>query len=1142
MISHAAGRLRQASAFWLFAFVAVFVLGHYLLPLSSVALLWWADGFWTVASLLAALRCLATARLHTNHLRHAWQLFAAGCFAWFGGMLIWDYCELILGQITPFPALSDIGYLLLVPLFAAGLLLYRIKSPGVPLRSLDLSQLGVFISCIVISHIILFHDSAIAQDQSPLSLATALAYPAFYMTLFVQAAITLWTLPPGPPRQALSFVIAGIAVFAVTNSLYAYALLGHAFVTGGYLDAAWVAGFALIYYGAAHRAAAMENNEPVNLQELLPRSLHLSRLLTPLALLATVAVVLLFRQKITLHVADELLTAAVVLFIFLAAREWISGALQEQLNIALRISEEELRKITRLAPVGIFRNDKDGRCIYVNEHWYTITGRAPQQTYGGGWAEALHPEDRAKVLIAWRNAVSRQGVFKAEYRFLHQNGKTVWVVGEALPEYDENGLVTGYIGSFTDITARKQTEQALSESEERFRKTFHASPVVMSLTRLQDGRLIDINKTYETVFGWRRDEAVGHTTRELNIWANPQDRDMLINLLTQQGVVHNIELLFNARSGDKRYLLGSAEILSINGENCMLAVFYDITDRKRAEAEREKLARAIEQTTDVVMIANRDGIIEYVNPAFETTTGFSANEALGGKPSLLKSGVQDPEFYKRLWQTILSGQSFNDVFVNRKKDGTLYYEEKTITPLTSTSGEITHFVATGRDISERMQSQVQLQHMAHHDALTNLPNRALFLDRLKQALARARWHKRLVAVLFIDIDRFKNINDTLGHEIGDTLLQELSSRLLTCLRDGDTAARFGGDEFVVLLNDIAAATDVSAIAQNILDLLRPPFRSGDTALHVTASIGISLFPADGEDAGRLLRHADIAMYRAKDRGRNNYQFYSAEMSAHAFERLTLENSLHHALERDEFLLHYQPQVNLQTGAVIGVEALLRWQHPDFGLVSPVEFIPLLEETGMILPVGRWVLQEACRQLAEWRKRGWTDLMMAVNLSSLQLTDVTLLSTVESALTRYGLPPHLLELELTESAILQHGDSARETLEALRQLGARLALDDFGTGYSSLSHVQNFDFDTLKIDRSFVMDIPGDAVDTAIAEAIIALGKSLKLNLIAEGVETEIQRDFLRGLGCHVMQGYLFSRPRPASEIPAYLSSHCQPKN
>jgi diguanylate cyclase (GGDEF)-like protein len=435
-----------------------------------------------------------------------------------------------------------------------------------------------------------------------------------------------------------------------------------------------------------------------------------------------------------------------------------------------------------------------------------------------------------------------------------------------------------------------------------------------------------------------------------------------------------------------------------------------------------------------------------------------------------------------------------------------------------------------------MQAQERLQHMAQHDALTELPNRVLFLDRLKQAVARARWHERLVAVLFVDMDRFKTINDTLGHEVGDKLLQALAERFTASVREGDTVARFGGDEFVVLLDDVASEKDIGVVAQKVLEALAPPFAIDGQDLYITASIGVSLYPNDGEDSTTLLKNADIAMYRAKDLGKNTYQFYSADMSARAFERLTLESSLRHAIERNEFRLYYQPQIDTASGAILGVEALLRWQHPDFGLVSPAEFIPLLEETGLIVPAGDWVLRTACEQLRAWHAAGWPQLRMAVNLSPRQFQTAGLAQSVERVLSTLGCDPGLLELEITESVLLRHTATTLETLEALHALGVRMAIDDFGTGYSSLSYLRRYSIDTLKIDRSFVHDVPDDADDSALASAIIVLAQSLRLDVIAEGVETEAQRDFLRARGCHQMQGYLFSRPLPAADITRLLET------
>jgi diguanylate cyclase (GGDEF)-like protein len=394
-----------------------------------------------------------------------------------------------------------------------------------------------------------------------------------------------------------------------------------------------------------------------------------------------------------------------------------------------------------------------------------------------------------------------------------------------------------------------------------------------------------------------------------------------------------------------------------------------------------------------------------------------------------------------------------------------------------------------------------------------------------------------VAVLFLDVDRFKTINDSLGHDVGDQLLTQLAARLGAALREGDTVARFGGDEFVMLLDDVAAAADVSGIAAKVLESMRAPFVLKDVTLHVGASIGVSLFPGDGEDAATLLKNADTAMYRAKEAGRNSYQFYSREMSARAFERLTLENNLRHAFERDEFRMHYQPQVDVDSGDIVGVEAVIRWQHPDFGLVAPSDFIPLLEETGLIVTVGEWVLATASTQVRAWRDAGWPRLRLAVNLSPRQFQAPGLRDAVARAMGTLGDGSGALELEITETLLVGHAPATLATLDSLKSLGARLAIDDFGTGYSSLSYLRRLPIETLKIDRSFVRDIPHDPDDSAIAHAITALAASLKLNMVAEGVENEAQRDFLRAHGCHVMQGFLFSRPLAAGEFERYLADY-----
>ena len=544
----------------------------------------------------------------------------------------------------------------------------------------------------------------------------------------------------------------------------------------------------------------------------------------------------------------------------------------------------------------------------------------------------------------------------------------------------------------------------------------------------------------------------------------------------------------------------------------------------------KKLSSAVEQTADSIMITDTEGRIEYINPAFTAMTGYTREDAIGATPKILNSGKQSNQFYARMWKTIRNGEAFMDVLINRRKNNTFYYEEKTITPQVDSYGNITHFISSGKDITERMEAQQRLVHLAHHDALTGMPNRILFLDRLGQALKRSSWRHRKIAVLFLDLDRFKVINDTLGHDVGDALLKQMSDRLNDCTREGDTVARLGGDEFAVLLNDVASTDDIPSVAVKILDALEHPFDVEGRELFVTTSIGISIFPDDGKDCQTLLKKADVAMYHAKSAGRNNFQFYTQEDECKAVERLTLETALRRALERDEFRLNYQPQVNLASGHVGSMEALLRWQHAQLGTIEANRFIPLLEETGMIIPVGEWVIRTACAQEKTRENAGLKPIRVAVNISIAQFHQRDFVSMVKAILDETGLAPDLLELEITESLVINNIHETAAVLNKLHDLGVQLSIDDFGTGYSSMSYLRKLPFDTLKIDQSFIRYVPENADDAAIASAIITLAHTMDLSVIAEGVETAEQLKFLCNQGCDAIQGFLCSPPLPIEAL------------
>jgi len=559
-----------------------------------------------------------------------------------------------------------------------------------------------------------------------------------------------------------------------------------------------------------------------------------------------------------------------------------------------------------------------------------------------------------------------------------------------------------------------------------------------------------------------------------------------------------------------------------------------LTERLKAEERLHLVGEVFESTREGILITDAEARILEVNKAFTDITGYTAEEAIGQKPSLLKSNWHDDRFYQELWRSLNETGTWEGEIRNRRKNNELYVEHLTIFSIKNSRGEVTHYVGIFVDVTEEKSWEERIQHLAHYDPLTDLPNRALFEDRLRHSLERARRHQKQVALLFIDVDNFKNINDSFGHQVGDQFLQAVAGRLTACLRKEDTVARLGGDEFTVILEDTHHAQDAVIVAQKIFKALSEPFSLQGQEVFATASMGIALYPQDADNPVDLAKNADTAMYRAKEQGKNIYQFYTAEMVTQALKRLAMEASLRRALERQEFLLHYQPQVDLKTGQIIGMEALVRWQHPELGLVSPAEFIPLAEETGLIVPLGHWVLRTACAQNKKWQDAGFPPLCMAVNISGRQLKEETFPEMVRQVLQETGLDPSYLELEITESILMDSVESALERLSHLKSLGVKISIDDFGTGYSSMSYLKQFPIDKLKIDSSFVRDIPHDPDDVAINAAIIAMAHNLRLAVIAEGTATAEQLRFLREKNCDQMQGFFFSRPLPAEEFTGLL--------
>ena len=566
----------------------------------------------------------------------------------------------------------------------------------------------------------------------------------------------------------------------------------------------------------------------------------------------------------------------------------------------------------------------------------------------------------------------------------------------------------------------------------------------------------------------------------------------------------------------------------------IICVVRDVSQRKLAEQEQKMAATVFENSIEGIVVADAEGKVRLVNSAFTAITGYGSDDVVGKEMDVLRAETMDLALYEEIWGHLAEHGQWSGEYWNRRKSGEAYPEWLTVTVIRDSSGRVINYLAIFYDITEIKRSQEQIRYQAYHDALTGLPNRNLFKDRLGQALHHAERRGSKVAVLFVDLDNFKLINDSLGHDVGDRVLRDIAGRLRRCVRDEDTVARIGGDEFIMVLEEIDGELGADRVARRVLDNFSRPFSVGGHEFQLGASIGVTVFPDDGQDVETLIKNADMAMYRAKERGKNNYQMFTPAMQAKTNLRMEMERALRQALEREEFVVHYQAKVETASGRIVGMEALARWQSPGQGLVMPGQFIPVAEESGLITAIGKVILRQACRQASRWQTMTGRDLRLAVNVSAKQLYQPEFVETVEAILRETGLAPGLLELEVTESVVMHQDTAANRALLELAALGVSLAIDDFGTGYSSLYYLKHFPIDTLKIDRGFVRELIHDANDAAIVGAIVSLGHSLGLTVVAEGVENAQQLAHLRALGCDLCQGYYFSKPAPAEQFTDLL--------
>ena len=820
-----------------------------------------------------------------------------------------------------------------------------------------------------------------------------------------------------------------------------------------------------------------------------------------------------------------------------------------------RPSGELFKAIIDHLAEGVVIQDASGRIITANPAAEAILGivladligNAPNDARwnaidenGAPWRDDAHPS-----LVTLATGQPQREVVKG---LLRPDGRRVWLslstrVVELPAEYGGRGVVS----SFIDVTETVESRHRLEASEARFRDLTELS-ADWYWEQDAEFRFVEMSTGAQTRVGVSPQSFIGKKRWEFP-WINMTEEDWAAHRaqLERREPFHDLQLRRRAPNGD-------VTVISVSGKPFFdrqgrfagyRGVGRNITERKRTKRNLrqivERFRSLTELSSDWYWEMDSELRFTYVSEGIRTVRGIDP-ESLIGKRRWEMPGIAGDENMERHRAMLEAHEPFRDfVLARRNPDGRITYVSHTGRPIFDDKGVFKGYRGVARDISARVEAEDKLARLAHFDALTGLPNRGLLQGRLKRAMARANRADSLVAVMYLDLDQFKEINDSLGHAVGDQVLREAALRLERCVRSTDTVARLGGDEFTVLLEEVRSIDEIGRVADKLLQAVRERAEIAGHELHLSTSIGVTVFPLDGRDADALLRNADLAMYHAKQEGKNNYQFFSHDMGAQTERRVDLQARLRGALARNEFTLAYQPQVDVRTGAIVGFEALLRWSDRELGPVPPAQFIPIAEDTGLIVPIGEWVLYEASRQGKRWLDAGHGPLSMAVNLSPRQFRQKNLVQRVAAILAETSFPAANLELEITESSVMHRAEEAAESLRALHALGVQISLDDFGTGYSSLAYLHRFPVTTLKVDQSFVRDIKSDRDDAAIVSTVITLARQLKLKALAEGVETKAQLAFLRARGCDFYQGYLFCRPAPANEIEMLLARQRGPR-
>ncbi|WP_136475203.1 PAS domain S-box protein [Pseudomonas sp. DG56-2] len=815
---------------------------------------------------------------------------------------------------------------------------------------------------------------------------------------------------------------------------------------------------------------------------------------------------------------------------------------------ALKDSQERLDLALDSAQMGTWDWHIPSGMLYGSARAAELHGLDPEPFHESfdAFFEGVPEQERNTMRKAYRSLrEGPAGNYQITYRIQLENGTSRYIESRARLYRDPQGNPLRMAGTLLDITDQVEREQRLTSSEEKFASLFQASPDPICVTRQDSGQFIEINPAFTQTFGWNAADVINHTAEEIGLWAESAERARRIEQVIRDEALNNVAVVINHKDGQPLTCVISSRLITVDEQPCSVTTLRDITQQQRAEAalkaSEEKFAKAFHSSPDAITITELEsGRYLEVNDGFCRLTGYSTQEVIGRSVYDIGIWADEKQRAVLIAEFQEKGRVHHREMLGRHKGGDILTVEVSIEPITL--NETQCLLLTARDVSQLKNAQAQIRHLAYHDPLTNLPNRALLMDRLSQQIALLKRHNLRGALLFLDLDHFKHINDSLGHPVGDTVLKIITARLEASVRLEDTVARLGGDEFVVLLSGLEGSRDevtdkVRELADTLRELLAEPMFLDGQRLQVTPSIGVALIPDHGSTPADLLKRADIALYRAKDSGRNTTQLFHATMQKAASERLRMESDLRLALARGELTLHFQPQVDARDNRIVGAEVLLRWHHPQLGQQPPSQFIQVLEESGLILEVGSWILDEACDACAGMlrdRLIDAEDFSLCVNISPRQFRQNDFVERVLRSLDDFGLPYKMLKLEITEGIVIQNLEDTINKMRELKRYGVSFAMDDFGTGYSSLTYLKRLPVDALKIDQSFVRDAPQDPNDAEIVRAIVAMARSLDLAVIAEGVEQSEQLEFLERQGCFLYQGYLHSRPLPLSEFRSLL--------